>query len=121
MPALRARAAGHPGQLGHGRLVNLNDDNEVTLDRPASLCFTAEVPGQIRGPQFHYSWADELAAWDLRPDDSGANAWDNLQFATRLGRKQGIKSQILFTTTPVPAWDPAVQTGNPNVPGSGVA
>ena len=69
-------------------------------DGSEALCFTAEVPGQIRGPQFHYSWADELAAWDLRPDDSGANAWDNLQFATRLGRKQGIKSQILFTTTP---------------------
>lgn len=70
------------------------------VDGSEALCFTAEVPGQIRGPQFHYSWADELAAWDLRPDDSGANAWDNLQFATRLGRRQGIKSQIIFTTTP---------------------
>lgn len=70
------------------------------VDGSEALCFTAEVPGQIRGPQFHYSWADELAAWDLRPDDSGTNAWDNLQFATRLGRKQGIKSQVLFTTTP---------------------
>lgn len=70
------------------------------VDGSEALAFTAEVPGQIRGPQFHYSWADELAAWDLRPDDSGANAWDNVQFATRLGRKQGIKSQILFTTTP---------------------
>lgn len=70
------------------------------VDDSYALCFTAEVPGQLRGPQFHYSWADELAAWDLRPDDSGANAWDNLQFATRLGRKQGVKSQILFTTTP---------------------
>lgn len=70
------------------------------VDGSTALCFTAEVPGQIRGPQFHYSWADELAAWDLRPDDSGANAWDNVQFATRLGRRQGIKSQIIFTTTP---------------------
>lgn len=52
------------------------------------------------GVLVHNSWADELAAWDLRPDDSGTNAWDNLQFATRLGRKQGVKSQVLFTTTP---------------------
>lgn len=70
------------------------------VDGSEALCFTAEVPGQLRGPQFHYSWADELAAWDLRPDDSGASAWDNLQFATRLGEQQGLRAQILFTTTP---------------------
>lgn len=66
------------------------------VDGSEALCFTAEVPGQLRGPQFHYAWADELAAWDLRPDDSGLSAWDNLNFATRLGDSP----QILFTTTP---------------------
>lgn len=70
------------------------------VDGSYGLCFSAEEPKQIRGPQFHYAWADELAAWDLRPDDSGANAWDNLNLATRLGRKEGINPQILFTTTP---------------------
>lgn len=70
------------------------------VDGSEALMLTAEVPGQIRGPQFHYGWADELAAWDLRPDNSGANAWDNLLFATRLGKREGIKAQILFTTTP---------------------
>lgn len=65
-------------------------------DGSIAHCFSAEEPSQIRGPQFHISWADELATWDLRPDDSGLNAWDNLQFATRLGENP----QILFTTTP---------------------
>lgn len=70
------------------------------VDGSYALCFSAEEPKQIRGPQFHYGWADELAAWDLRPDDAGTNAWDNLQFATRLGKREGIKPQLLFTTTP---------------------
>lgn len=70
------------------------------VDGSYALCFSAETPSQLRGPQFHYAWADELAAWDLRPDNAGTNAWDNVNFATRLGRREGIKSQILFTTTP---------------------
>lgn len=65
-------------------------------DGSVALCFSAQEPDQLRGPQFHESWADELATWDFRPDDSGLNAWDNLQFATRLGDNP----QILFTTTP---------------------
>ncbi len=70
------------------------------VDGSEALCYTAQEPSQLRGPQFHYGWGDEIAAWDLRPDDSGLNAWDNLQFATRLGKYQGIKAQVLFTTTP---------------------
>lgn len=70
------------------------------VDGSEALCFSSQEPKQLRGPQFHYGWGDELAAWDLRPDDSNLTAWDNLQLATRLGKRQGIKSQILFTTTP---------------------
>lgn len=69
-------------------------------DGSTAICFSAEEPGQLRGPQFHYAWADELAAWDLRPDDSGLNAWDNLVFGTRLKGPNGETPQILFTTTP---------------------
>jgi len=61
-----------------------------------ALCFTAEEPDQLRGPQFDYAWADELAAWNLRPNDSGLNAWDQLNLATRLG----TSPQVLATTTP---------------------
>ena len=57
---------------------------------------SAEKPSQLRGPQFHKAWADELASWRLKPDDSGLNAWDNLQIACRLG----INPQIFTTTTP---------------------
>lgn len=61
-----------------------------------ALCFTAEEADQLRGPQFHYTWADELAAWNLKPNDSGLNAWDQAQLATRLGSDP----QIFATTTP---------------------
>lgn len=58
--------------------------------------FSAEEPDQIRGPQFHFAWADEAAAWKFVKDASGLNAWDNLRLATRLGEYP----QILATTTP---------------------
>lgn len=61
-----------------------------------ALAFTADEPDQLRGPQFHYAWADELAAWRQMPDASGMTAWDNLRVATRLGSHP----QIMATTTP---------------------
>lgn len=58
--------------------------------------FSADAPSQLRGPQGHYAWCDELAAFPVTPDSSGATAWDNCIFATRLGDMP----QILVTTTP---------------------
>src|SRR5690606_36550381 len=58
--------------------------------------FTAEEPDQLRGPQFHFAWADEAAAWKFVKDASGLNAWDNLVIATRLGKNP----KVLATTTP---------------------
>lgn len=59
--------------------------------------FSAEKPDQLRGPQFHYGAADELAAWPTRAPGGGlANAWDNLKIATRLGEKP----QIFVASTP---------------------
>lgn len=58
--------------------------------------YSSESPGQLRGPQQHVAWVDELAACKQVPDNSGLTAWDNLQIATRLGDKP----QILATTTP---------------------
>jgi phage terminase large subunit-like protein len=57
---------------------------------------TADEPDTLRGPQFHYSWADEAAAWRQIPDATGLNAFDNLRIATRLG----AHPQIAITTTP---------------------
>lgn len=65
-------------------------------DGSFAITFSAEEPSQLRGPEFDVTWADEIAAWDLRPDDSGTNAYDNAVFATR----HGSKPQILATTTP---------------------
>lgn len=61
-----------------------------------ALCFTADEPDTLRGPQFDYAWADEAAAWRQMPDASGMTAWDNLRVATRLG----MNPQICVTTTP---------------------
>ncbi|MET0604911.1 MAG: terminase family protein [Beijerinckiaceae bacterium] len=56
-------------------------------------CFSAEDPDQLRGPQFAAAWCDELAKWRY-PDA----AWDNLQFALRLGDRP----REMVTTTPRP-------------------
>lgn len=58
--------------------------------------YSSEAVGQLRGPQQHYAWADELAAFKQVPDSSGLTAWDNLLISTRLGETP----QILATTTP---------------------
>ena len=58
--------------------------------------FTADEPDSLRGPQAHYAWADELAAWRQTPDAAGMTAWDNLRVGVRLG----AHPQIIATTTP---------------------
>lgn len=55
--------------------------------------FSAEDADSLRGPQFHAAWCDELAKWR-----SPERAWDNLQFALRLGQHP----RQLVTTTPRP-------------------
>ena len=54
--------------------------------------YTAEKPDQLRGPQHHYAWADELAAWQR------LDAWDQLKFGMRLGDRP----RVVVTTTPRP-------------------
>ncbi len=61
-----------------------------------ALCFSSEAPDQLRGPQFHWALADELASWKYLPDESGLTAWDNLRLATRLGENP----QVFAGTTP---------------------
>ena len=54
--------------------------------------YSAEEPDRLRGPQHHYAWADELAAWQY-PD-----TWAQMQFGLRLGKHP----QVVVTTTPRP-------------------
>ena len=58
-----------------------------------TMCYSADEPDQLRGPQSAYLWADELAAWSR-----AEAAWNNAMFGHRLGPSP----QWLVTTTPRP-------------------
>ncbi len=72
-------------QAGRRRLVWPNG--------AVAQAFSAEEPESLRGPQFEAAWCDELAKWP-----QAEAAWDNLQFALRLGERP----RELVTTTPRP-------------------
>ncbi len=58
--------------------------------------YAAVEPDQLRGPQHHAGWADEIAKWH-----DGARAWSNLVLGLRLG----AQPRVMATTTPRPlAW-----------------
>lgn len=61
-----------------------------------AFCTSADEPDSLRGVQAHYAWGDEVAAWRQPTMEGELSAWDNLRFATRLGRNP----QIVATTTP---------------------
>lgn len=46
---------------------------------------TPEVPGKIRGPEYDLFWATELQSW---PKKTREEAWDMIEFATRVGNAQ---------------------------------
>lgn len=54
--------------------------------------FSADRPDQLRGPEFGYVWADEIAKWKYE------ETWTNL----RLCMRKGQNPQIMATTTPRP-------------------
>ena len=55
--------------------------------------FSAVEPDQLRGPQFHFAWCDELAAWP-----NARSTWDMLKMGLRLGGHP----RVVATTTPRP-------------------
>lgn len=57
------------------------------------ITFSGDKPDQLRGPQFHKAWVDEIAKFQY-PDD----VWDNLELGLRLG----TMPQAIVTTTPRP-------------------
>lgn len=92
---------------GESGIINVTPPSERPLYEPSkrrltwpngntATCFTADEPDSLRGPQFHYAWADEVAAWRQSPDAAGMTSWDNLRVGTRLGKSP----QIICTTTP---------------------
>lgn len=71
------------------RVIWRYPDGEV---KAIAELYSAEEPDRLRGPQFHYAWCDELAAWRYQ------EAWDMLMFGLRLGDNP----QVIVTTTPRP-------------------
>lgn len=55
--------------------------------------YNATEPDQLRGPQHHAAWVDELAKFRYMQA-----TWDQLMFGLRLG----LKPRVLVTTTPQP-------------------
>ncbi|MDK2760051.1 MAG: terminase family protein [Sphingopyxis sp.] len=53
--------------------------------------YSAEAGEELRGPEHHFAWCDELAKWRR-----GEAAWDNLMMGMRLGERP----RIVVTTTP---------------------
>lgn len=62
--------------------------------------YSSEEPESLRGPQCHWFWADELAAWTYLLE-----TWDQLSFGFRLSYSRNgkiMQPQGVITTTPKP-------------------
>lgn len=118
---VRARAEGHPGCRIALVGRTAADVRDVMVGGPAGLlavcppwnapayepskravtwpngsvatAFSAEEPDLLRGPQHHYAWCDELAAWRYQDE-----TWSNLVLGLRLGDAP----RTVVTTTPRP-------------------
>ena len=53
--------------------------------------YSGDAPEQLRGPQHHHAWCDEMAKWKYAQD-----CWDNLELGLTLGRDP----RFVVTTTP---------------------
>ncbi|WP_114226429.1 MULTISPECIES: terminase large subunit domain-containing protein [Sphingomonas] len=66
------------------RLIKFHNGSEARLYSGAS-------PDELRGPQHHFAWCDELAKWKKSHE-----TWSTLQLGLRLGHRP----QVMVTTTP---------------------
>ncbi len=79
---------------------DLNEDSYQKTNRKltwpngsVAYLYNATEPDQLRGPQHHFAWVDELAKFKYVQE-----TWDQLQFGLRLG----THPQQIVTTTPRP-------------------
>ncbi|WP_294030326.1 terminase family protein, partial [Sphingopyxis sp.] len=81
-----ARSEEEPHWIGGRRELHFESGAVATL-------YSAAAAENLRGPEHHVAWCDELAKW--RHADA---AWDNLMMGLRLGDNP----RVLVTTTPRP-------------------
>ena len=81
--------------IPHSLVVDYNkQDHHIKLANGSSIRgISADSYERLRGPQFHFAWCDELAAFDYLED-----AWNMMQFGLRLGDHP----RCIVTTTPKP-------------------
>jgi len=85
---LLAVARSDEGPLWRESLRELHFDSGAV-----ATLYSAAAAENLRGPEHHVAWCDELAKWP-----GGDAAWDNLVMGLRLG----VSPRILVTTTPKP-------------------
>jgi phage terminase large subunit-like protein len=71
-------------------------DRESGQELAVATIYSAENPEQLRGPQYHLVWMDELAKYRHRQQET----WDQVQFGLRL--KTDPQPRAVITTTPQP-------------------
>lgn len=59
--------------------------------------YSGNKPRQLRGPQHHYAWCDELPHWQYP-----RKTWSNLLFGLRLKSHTGPRCVITTTPLPIP-------------------
>lgn len=105
--ALVAETAADARQVmveGDSGILNISPPDFMPIYSPANRMLTwpngstaytynATQPDQLRGPQHHFAWCDEIAKWQYMQD-----SWDQLQFGMRLGKHP----KQVVTTTPRP-------------------
>lgn len=76
-------------------VVNYNkQDHVIELANGSTIRgISADSYERLRGPQFHFAWCDELAAFQYLDD-----AWNMMMFGLRLGEQP----RVIATTTPKP-------------------
>lgn len=84
--------------------LTINLPKSAKLEQGRKLIFasyTAQVPGKLRGPQFHLAWIDEPAKFvdaDVDPD-ARDTTWNNLNMGMRLGPYP----HVIVSGTPTPS------------------
>jgi len=79
----------------HGEVEWSPGRGELRWPRTGALAtiYSADRPDQLRGPQHHYAWGDEAAAWRTVGE---YHALDQMLYGLRLG----YSPQAVLTTTP---------------------